>query len=74
MSLWAYVPPYRPRLGDNSPGVGLFYPLLDRKGKSIESRLVFNSLEFGGIKMGIVHLFPDAQKLDRVLFLEPFFN
>jgi hypothetical protein len=36
-----------------------------------EPGLVFNSLEFGGIKIRIVELFPDAEEKDGILVLEP---
>ena len=50
-------------LGDDTFGVGLFHPLFDGKDETVQPGLVFNSLEFGGIKIRIVHLLPYAQKL-----------
>ena len=37
-------------LGDDSARVSLLYPLLYREDKTIQTRCIFNSLEFGGIK------------------------
>ena len=61
-------------LGDDTFGVGLFHPLFDGKDETVQSGLVFNSLEFGGIKIRIVHLLPYAQKLDGILVTQPLFN
>jgi hypothetical protein len=48
--------------------------LFHRQHKAVQPGLIFNSLEFGGIKIGVVDLFPYSQKLDGVLIPEPFFN
>jgi len=31
---------------------------------TVQSRLIFNPIEFDGIKIGVVQLLPDAEKLD----------
>jgi hypothetical protein len=40
-------------------------------GKTVESRLLFNPIEFDGIKTGIVDLFPEAEELDGVAVAQP---
>ena len=46
----------------------LFY----REDEAILTRCIFNFLEFGGIKIRIIHRLPDAEKFDGVLVGEPF--
>lgn len=46
----------------------------NREGKPVETSLVFNSLEFGGIKIPVIDLLPDPQKLDGILVSQPFLN
>ena len=62
------------RFRDNASRIGFFNPLFHRKSKSVEAGLIFNSLEFGGIKIGVVDFFPDAEKLDRVFVSLPFLD
>ena len=57
-------------LGDDSTRVGLLHPLLYREDEAIQTRCIFNSLEFGGIKIWIIHGLPDSEELDGVLVAE----
>jgi len=73
MSLWTYVPPYRPALAITPfhlSGRSIFW-LTE---KTIPSCLIFNSLEFEGIKNRIIDLLSDTKKQHRVLALEPLLN
>jgi hypothetical protein len=42
--------------------------------KAVPAGLISNSLEFEGIKIRVVYLFPNAEKEDGVLVLEPLLN
>jgi hypothetical protein len=48
--------------GTQAFGPGEFNPLLGREVKTVASGLISNSLEFGGIKMGVVDALPDPKK------------
>ncbi len=58
-------------LGNESAGAGGFHPFLGGEVEAVPSGLVFNSLEFGGFKIRVVELFPDAEEEDSVLVFEP---
>ena len=45
--------------------------IFGRQEKTVPARLILNSLEFDGIKTGVVDPLPDAEKQNRVLVLEP---
>jgi len=49
--------------GNNADGMGLLSPFLDAETEIVETRLAFNYVEFGRIKLGVVHLLPSSQKL-----------
>jgi len=59
------------RLGDDAHGVGLLHPLLRAEAVAVQPGLAFNYVEFGTIKTGIVHLLPNAEKLNRVAVAQP---
>ena len=54
----------------NHAGINLFNPLTNRDGEMIESGLLFNSLEFDGIKIRIIYLFSDSRKLNSISFIQ----
>jgi hypothetical protein len=60
-----------PGLGDYADGVGFLDPLLGGEDEAVESCLVFNPIEFDGIKIGIVQVLPNAEELDRVPISHP---
>jgi hypothetical protein len=60
-----------PSLGNEAAGAGGFHPFLGGEVEAVPSGLVFNSLEFGGFKIRVVELFPDAEEEDGVLVLKP---
>ena len=39
--------------------------------KAVESCLTFNLVEFGTIRIGIIQLFPNTEKLHRITVTEP---
>ena len=41
------------------------------RGKTVPARLISNSLEFEGIKIGIIDPLPDAEKQNGIFVLEP---
>ncbi len=41
---------------------------------AVQSSQIFNSLEFRGIEIRIINLFPDTQKLNGVFITQPFFD
>ncbi|OGA35393.1 MAG: hypothetical protein A3G80_12710 [Betaproteobacteria bacterium RIFCSPLOWO2_12_FULL_62_13b] len=47
------------------------YPFLGGEVEAVSPGLVFNSLEFEGIKTRVVELFPYAQEQHRIFVLEP---
>jgi hypothetical protein len=55
---------------DETIGSGQVDPLLGREEETVPARLISNSLEFEGIKTGVVDAFPDAEEQDGVLVLE----
>jgi hypothetical protein len=59
---------------DQPFGSGKFDPFFGRQEKAVPSRLISNSLEFEGIKIGVVDPLPDAKEQDGVLVLEPLLN
>ena len=59
---------------DETIGSGQVDPLLGREEETVPARLISNSLEFEGIKTGVVDAFPDAEEQDGVLVLEPLLN
>ena len=54
----------------NHAGINLFNPLTNRHSEMIESGLLFNSLEFDGIKIRIIYLFSDSRKLNSISFIQ----
>jgi hypothetical protein len=54
---------------DETIGSGQVDPLLGREEETVPARLISNSLEFEGIKTGVVDAFPDAEEQDGVLVL-----
>jgi hypothetical protein len=59
---------------DGRNGSGQVDPLLGREEETVPARLISKSLEFEGIKTGVVDAFPDAEEQDGVLVLEPLLN
>jgi len=47
-------------LGNNADGAGFLDPLLGGENEAIETSLLFNPIEFDGIKTGVIEMFPDA--------------
>ena len=58
-------------LGNNADGMGFFRPFLGAKPEIVETRLAFNYVEFGRIKIGVVHLLPGSQELYGIPVAEP---
>ena len=58
-------------LGNNADGMGFFRPFLGAKPEIVETRLAFNYVEFGRIKIGVVHLLPCSQELYGIPVAEP---
>ena len=52
-------------------GSGQFDPLFGGKEEAVAARLISNSLEFEGIKIGIIDALPDAKEQDGVFVFEP---
>lgn len=57
-----------------STGTGQFNPLFCGQVKAVSTGLVFNSLEFDGIKPGVMDFLPDHKKKHGILVLQPLFN
>ena len=51
-----------PCLGNNPDSNSFLNPLLWGEGEAVQSSLFFNPVEFDGIKIGVVELFPDAEE------------
>ena len=64
--------PTRP--GDEADGTGGFDPALGCEDKAVEARLFSNPIEFDGIEIGIIQLFPNAEKLDGIAVAQPVLN
>jgi len=64
--------PTRP--GDETDGPGGFDPALGCEDKAVEARLFSNPIEFDGIEIGIIQLFPNAEKLDGIAIAQPVLN
>ncbi len=60
-----------PGLGLDADSAGALGPLLGGQDETVESRLLFNPIEFDGIKTGIVDLFPEAEELEGVAVAQP---
>ena len=58
-------------LGDEAHGSGFLDPLLWREDEAVQAGLHSNPVEFDGIKIRIVELFPDAEKLDGIAIAQP---
>jgi hypothetical protein len=61
--------PTRP--GDETDGPGGFDPALGSEDKAVEARLFSNPIEFDGIEIGIIQLFPNAEKFDGIAVAQP---
>ena len=59
------------RLRHDAARIRALDPLLDGQKEAIGSCLAQYSPEFGGIKVGIVHLLPNAEEFNRVLVAKP---
>ena len=55
-------------------GCRSFDPLFSRQEKTISACLISNSLEFEGIKTGVVDALPDSEEQDGVFILKPLFD
>ena len=60
-----------PCFGNNPNSNGFLNPLLGGEGETIQSGLLFNPVEFDGIKVGVVELFPDAEKFQGIAITQP---
>ncbi len=67
-------PAVAPGLGLDTDGSRALDPLLGGQDETVEARLLSNSIEFDGIKTGIVNLFPEAEKLEGVAVAQPIAN
>ena len=61
-------------LGNQADDTRLFNPLLGCEDEAVEAKLFFNPLEFEGIKIGVVELLPNTEKLNGVAITEPVLN
>ena len=61
--------PTRP--GDETDGTSGFDPALGCKDKAVEAGLFSNPIEFDGIEIRIIQLFPNAEKFDRIAVAQP---
>ncbi len=59
---------------DQSFGSGQVDPFLCREEEAVPAGIISNSLEFEGIKTGVVDTFPDTEEQNSVLVLEPLLN
>ena len=57
--------------GVQADSIGGINPFFGGQKETVSTRLVFNSLEFEGIKTRVVELFPHAQEQHRILVLKP---
>ncbi len=57
--------------GGDANGGGFFDLLLGCENKAVKTGLIFNPIEFDGIKTGVVEVFPDAEKFDCVAIAQP---
>jgi len=57
--------------GNKCRGAGRIDPTFGGKDEAVQPRLLFNPIEFDGIKGGVVQLFPDAEELDGVAIAHP---
>ena len=62
------------RLGNETDGASRFDPALGGEDKTIEACLVSNPIEFDGIKIGVIQLFPDTKKFDGIAVAQPVLN
>lgn len=58
-------------LGDQADRTCAINPALGGQDKTVQARLFSNPLEFDGIKIGVVQLLPDAEKLNGVPIAQP---
>ena len=64
-------PTVTPGAGNDAHRAGFLNPLLWIKRETVQARLNSNSVEFDGIKTGVVEPLPDAEKLNRVASAQP---
>ena len=57
--------------GNQTNGPGGLNPALGRQDKTVQSSLLFNPIEFDGIKTGVVQPFPNAEELNGVPISQP---
>ncbi len=60
-----------PSLGLDAGGAGALDPLLGGQNETVEPGLLFNPIEFDGIKNRIIDLLPEAEEFDGVAVSEP---
>ena len=60
-----------PSLGLDASGAGALDPLLGGQNETVEPGLLFNPIEFDGIKNRIIDLLPEAEEFDGVAVSEP---
>ncbi len=60
--------------GNESSGPGQVDPLFGREEETVPTGFISNSIEFEGIKTGVVDALPDAKEQYGVLVLEPLLN
>ena len=63
-----------PGFGYQADGIRGVNPAFGGQNETIQTRLLFNPIEFDGIKTGIVQLLPNAEKLDSVSIPHPILN
>ena len=59
------------RFRNQTNGTSRVDPTLGGENEAIQARLLFNPIEFDGIKTGVVELLPDAEELDGVTIPQP---
>ncbi|MFA7567564.1 MAG: hypothetical protein WCY01_11095, partial [Alkalispirochaeta sp.] len=63
-----------PSFGSYTHGSRLLNPLFRSKREAIQTSLFLNPVEFHGIKLGVVKLFPDAKEFQCIAIAEPVTN
>src|SRR5471030_2810722 len=74
MSLWAKGSTIATGLRDQPNRARPFYPSLCRHDEAVQACLVFNPIEFDGIKNGIIQALPETEELNGISVSHPILN